>query len=776
MSSWSCNSPLPTGEEAARTNAKSKSGNGVRGNSSRRARCRGSGRRAAKQRFNDGLWAARSKHNNVKLKHEDIVSMMERRSYERRKSRVNEDDVQRWVEEENFERDHGAEMLQMEISLSEIMEPVLACPPHGSVPEDRPEGVFRGALVQLNGMVTRQVKNRKARMLKAVVRKYGVQFIGLSEVGVNLKKAKVKRLLSLLPDLGLEARCSTAHNIHENIAIHQQGGVATIVLGEMLNYYKRGTKDFRNLGRWDSFLIQSVDGHRTRVVQGYGVLARFSEELGSVCQQHIRYIQHNNLGNIAPRDLFEDDLCWQLRVWRALGDRIILMMDANCHVLTGRLSRALTHPSIGLREITKDILGSLCPHTHIRGSEQIDGVWTTSDITVTAVKWLPFEESPGDHRTCIFDFTTLSAIGSVERKISLPKCRRLISSNPGAVAAYTAEMERQFDIHQIEARLAAIDDATADLFPIPEEYQLSSEKLDQQVTEIQIYCESICRTIYRPDSPFSPDYSLWHRRYQIFKRMIDMQEGTVSNTGLLCKAARRLGIVAPIRWSIPECLQGMSVCRAWKRKLRKYAPSLRSEHLQECLLEAEANGDTERAKAIRTMMTREESTTMWERLRYTFADNGGRSNAVTRVERMEDGVVVEYTEQEQIEQVVREETQHRFTLAASSPLCNGLLGEQLGYLADTDVARSILDGTFVAPEGVSDSTILVLEEIARVAGIIQRGAVWLVLTPAEYCSYWGAVHERTSSSRSTIHFGHHKVTAKSDRFRHLFRTKAILHC
>ena len=91
------------------------------------------------------------------------------------------------------------------------------------------------------------------------------------------------------------------------------------------------------------------------MVQGYGVLARFSEELGSVCQQHIRYIQHNNLGNIAPRDLFEDDLCWQLRVWRALGDRIILMMDANCHVLTGRLSRALTHPSIGLREITKDI-------------------------------------------------------------------------------------------------------------------------------------------------------------------------------------------------------------------------------------------------------------------------------------------------------------------------------------------------------------------------------------------------------------------------------------
>ncbi len=137
-------------------------------------------------------------------------------------------------------------------------------------------------------------------------------------------------------------------------------------------------------------------------------------------------------------------------------------------------------------------------------------------------------------------------------------------------------------------------------------------------------------------------------------------------------------------------------------------------------MEAEAEGDTERAKAIRTMMDREDCATMWQRFSYTFNDNGGRSNAVTRVERMEDGNVVEYTDQEEMEQVVREETQHRFTLAASSPLCQGLLGKQLGYLADTEVAQAILDGTFVVPEGLSDATVLVLAEIARIASIIRR--------------------------------------------------------
>jgi hypothetical protein len=67
----------------------------------------------------------------------------------------------------------------------------------------------------------------------------------------------------------------------------------------------------------------------------------------------------------------------------------------------------------------------------------------------------------------------------VERKISLPKCRQLISSNPGAVAVYSAEMEHQFDVHRIEERLAAIDEATINQFPIPDEYQAQSDQLDK---------------------------------------------------------------------------------------------------------------------------------------------------------------------------------------------------------------------------------------------------------------------------------------------------------
>jgi hypothetical protein len=166
--------------------------------------------------------------------------------------------------------------------------------------------------------------------------------------------------------------------------------------------------------------------------------------------------------------------------------------------------------------------------------------------------------------------------------------------------------------------IAEIDEGTAGQFLIPEGYQIKANCLDKQVIEIQLHCKDSCRTIYHPASPFSPDYSVWHRRQQVFKRLMEMQEGTVRNTGLLCKAARKLGIVAPIRWSIPECVQGIRISKAWKRKLIKHGPSLHFEHLQECLLDAEANCDTERAKSIRNMMDREDSATMWQRLANIF--------------------------------------------------------------------------------------------------------------------------------------------------------------
>lgn len=227
---------MTTSDEAAWTNAKNCSGQEERGLSSRHACCHGSGWRALKLCRNNDNWAAETKTNK---QDEEIMQVMDRRSFKRRKMKVTDDELKSWIEEEEFEKTNSVAMLLMEADLDKNTAS------HkdqamGSIPSMRPDGVFCGMSVQLNSMVTTKVKNWKAKQLLNVIRKYDVQFVGLREVVVNWRMAKSKHLLSLLPELCLIARSTITHITNENIALHQQGGVGIITMGNILNYYKKG--------------------------------------------------------------------------------------------------------------------------------------------------------------------------------------------------------------------------------------------------------------------------------------------------------------------------------------------------------------------------------------------------------------------------------------------------------------------------------------------------------------------------------------------------------
>jgi hypothetical protein len=95
-----------------------------------------------------------------------------------------------------------------------------------------------------------------------------------------------------------------------------------------------------------------------------------------------------------------------------------------------------------------------------------------------------------------------------------------------------------------------------------------------------------------------------------------MKEGRVRNPGLLCKQARKLGIVASKRWSMEELEQGREISKAWKRSLEPFAPSLRSDFLGNQLVEAEATENTEKVRALSNMISRENNSRMWDQMGY----------------------------------------------------------------------------------------------------------------------------------------------------------------
>jgi len=269
----------------------------------------------------------------------------------------------------------------------------------------------------------------------------------MAEHCYNFGKDSSSRGLASWFDEDRRVKAAAAYNKHGYESTHLPGGTGLLAMWELIPYIRSNPGDFRGLGRWQSWSIYSAPSHKTRVVVFYAPGRSKPRGLKTCYQQHLTYIQENDL-DTTPRKMFEDDFLLALRTWRSQGERLLIFGDANEHILDGKYTRRLLEdPLLGLVEETSRHWGDSPPNTHVMGSVPIDGVWRTPDIEVNNLIMLPFSHSVGDHRTIILDVTTLSMIGSYQHKVVYPPCRPLSNKHKQSVARYVSQLERQMDIH-----------------------------------------------------------------------------------------------------------------------------------------------------------------------------------------------------------------------------------------------------------------------------------------------------------------------------------------
>ena len=207
----------------------------------------------------------------------------------------------------------------------------------------------------------------------------------------------------------------------------------------------------------------------------------------------------NNLGlDTTPYSLFVNDLVSALQGWRAAGDRIILFIDSNEHILRSHLARRLSHPSINLQESSHRFWQTDQEHnTHYMGTQPIDGIYTSPEIDVTSFMALSFHEGVGDHRTSIVDFSTTSVIGQHQGHIVRPTSRRLTTKQHRSVTNYNTDLLSQLTLHRIPERLRQIAvDAKA---PLHDSSLLQrSENVFGEIKQYRLCSERTCRRILKP--------------------------------------------------------------------------------------------------------------------------------------------------------------------------------------------------------------------------------------------------------------------------------------
>ncbi len=242
--------------------------------------------------------------------------------------------------------------------------------------------------------------------------------------------------------------------------------------------------------------------------------------------------------------------------WINAGERLLIFVDMNEHVLRGRLARKLI--SLGLQEATNPSWGPTEPNTHISGSIPIDGVYHSSNLEITSTIMLSFHEGVGDHRTTLVDVTTRSLLGTDGQRIVRPAACRLTCSNQKSVLSFNKYVESKLEEHRLHDRLVRISQLLYDCPSDPEGLQ-KMETLDIQVSQIFSAGEKQCRKITNSDIPFSPPVAYWIHRKRAYQGLLNILKGKCKNIGNTRRRARKAGLDT-YNLTETECIHGFHLC------------------------------------------------------------------------------------------------------------------------------------------------------------------------------------------------------------------------
>ncbi len=348
-------------------------------------------------------------------------------------------------------------------------------------------------------------------------------------------------------------------------------------------------------------------------------------------QQHVRYVQARGL-QYNPVDLFDHDLSKQIKEWQKQGKRIVLLMDVNNHPLCKKFYSLLKEQNTDMEEFSHKCWGPKEPHTHHSGKSPIDGGYKSPEVEIVNLSMLDFAESPGNHRSLLFDISTRSLLGKFRYKICCPVSHQSVTSQADSVKRYNEIVREQFEIHRIVERMDAVDKMTKYCRnPSPRWLCLMIIKLYKQMTEIRIHTEKKCRKILRPESGFSPTVQMWYNRIHAYLQLIRMKEGKTKNTANILRFACRQHINAPEELTIDKLKDGLQFAQIRKADLRRQAKGLRQVHLRDRLIDAQEKKQRKQAAAIKQKCQREESKRMWFLIKQMVKDP--QSPSVLRVKR-----------------------------------------------------------------------------------------------------------------------------------------------
>jgi hypothetical protein len=226
----------------------------------------------------------------------------------------------------------------------------------------------------------------------------------------------------------------------------------------------------------------------------------------------------------------------------------------NEHVLHGGLAKHLFNMG-PFQEATHATWGDREPHTYVRGTEPIRGVWFSQIRQV------------GNHRSVLVSVSTLSAIGKQEFQVVHPHGRRLSSNNAKAWKKYVTYLECQMKMHRMADHLPGCEERI-NLYPAPPEVKLQMQHLDSQMV-----AECQCCQLYTCALPFRESIWVVHFQQPAYQALAKGASLLVQRSNAV-QDTLKADIPTPRLLTPAQCLGGIESCSRKMKVLKSQAGGL----------------------------------------------------------------------------------------------------------------------------------------------------------------------------------------------------------
>ena len=184
------------------------------------------------------------------------------------------------------------------------------------------------------------------------------------------------------------------------------------------------------------------------------------------------------------------------------GFSIVAALDANENMKTGKIARSFT--ALELIDLITKVISAASPGMCIRGSNQIDRMQTSADLSVLACSFYTFNFSTGDQRIIVVDLEKKNLFSLTYSNSHPTKMRRLMSSNPSTIDSHLTHTKEKVTKNKILPKLnKLVNDKELSIGDSSD----TLNKLDDQLHHIFIKTEKQCSKTRSGQVNFSPELS-----------------------------------------------------------------------------------------------------------------------------------------------------------------------------------------------------------------------------------------------------------------------------